>query len=39
MPTNNSSNLEELPEAQVQAPSTQEAKMDLDGTDSPWGGK
>jgi hypothetical protein len=41
MPTNSSfsSNLEELLAAQIQAPSTQSAKMDLDGTDSPWGGK
>jgi len=41
MPTNNSSSSksEELPAAQIQAPSTKVAKMDLDGTDSPWGGK
>jgi hypothetical protein len=39
MPTNNSSSLQELIAAQLQDPSTPLAKMDLDGGDSPWGGK
>jgi hypothetical protein len=37
--SSSSSNFQELPVAQIQAASTQSAKMDLDGTDSPWGGK
>jgi len=37
--SSSSSNFQEFPVAQIQAASTQSAKMDLDGTDSPWGGK
>jgi hypothetical protein len=38
-PTNASSSLQELLAAQFQLLSQTTAKMDLDGVDSPWGGK